>query len=116
MREIIFQVVEDTDGTYCASWDDPRGGGISTQGSDLAELQAMVRDAVLCHFDDGEAPRGAVTSEKCRGPSAVSRKQEGDKAEEVGHWEDAEWQEFAYRSFAAGYDDDEPDYSEEDKK
>jgi hypothetical protein len=30
--------------------------------------------------------------------------------------EDAEWQEFAYRSFAAGYDDDEPDYSLEDIK
>jgi hypothetical protein len=30
--------------------------------------------------------------------------------------EDAEWQEFAYRSFAAGYDDDEPDYSIEDIK
>ena len=56
VKEIIFQVVEDESGTYCASWDDPRGGGISTQGSDLAELQAMVRDAVLCHFDDGEAP------------------------------------------------------------
>ena len=56
MSEIVFQVVEDQDGTYCASWDDPRGGGISTQGSDLAELQAMVRDSVLCHFDDGEAP------------------------------------------------------------
>jgi predicted RNase H-like HicB family nuclease len=56
VNEIVFQVVEDEDGTYCASWDDPRGGGISTQGSDLAELQAMVRDAVLCHFDDGEAP------------------------------------------------------------
>ena len=56
VNEIVFQVVEDEDGTYCASWDDPRGGGISTQGSDLAELQAMVRDAVLCHFDDCEAP------------------------------------------------------------
>ena len=56
MKEIVFQVVEDEDGTYCASWDDPRGGGISTQGSDLAELQTMVRDAVLCHFEDGETP------------------------------------------------------------
>jgi predicted RNase H-like HicB family nuclease len=56
MNEIVFQVVEDEDGAYCASWDDPRGGGISTQGSDLAELQSMVRDAVLCHFDDDEVP------------------------------------------------------------
>jgi hypothetical protein len=30
--------------------------------------------------------------------------------------EDAEWKEFAYRSFAARYDDDEPDYSLEDIK
>ena len=30
--------------------------------------------------------------------------------------EDAEWKEFAYRSFAARYDDDEPDYSVEDIK
>ena len=57
MNEIIFQVVENEDGTYCASWDDPRGGGISTQGSDLAELRAMVRDAVLGHFDEGEVPK-----------------------------------------------------------
>jgi predicted RNase H-like HicB family nuclease len=56
VNDIVFQVAEDEDGTYCASWDDPRGGGISTQGSDLAELQAMVRDAVLCHFDEGEVP------------------------------------------------------------
>jgi hypothetical protein len=56
VNEIVLQVVELEDATYCASWDDPRGGGISTQGSDLAELQAMVRDAVLCHFDEGEVP------------------------------------------------------------
>jgi predicted RNase H-like HicB family nuclease len=56
VNDIVFQVAEDEDGTYCASWDHPRGGGISTQGSDLAELQAMVRDAVLCHFDEGEVP------------------------------------------------------------
>lgn len=56
MSEIVFLVVEDDSGAYCASWNDPRGGGISTQGNDLAELQAMVRDAVLCHFDDDEVP------------------------------------------------------------
>ena len=56
MNEIVFQVFEDEDGAFCASWADPRGGGISTQGSDRAELQAMVRDAVLCHFDKGEVP------------------------------------------------------------
>jgi predicted RNase H-like HicB family nuclease len=56
MDEIVLLVVGDDRGVYSASWDDPRGGGISTQGNDLAELQAMVRDAVLCHFDEDEVP------------------------------------------------------------
>jgi predicted RNase H-like HicB family nuclease len=56
MNEIVFTVTEDEAGGFSASWDDPSGGGISTQGEDLTSLQAMIRDAVLCHFDDGEVP------------------------------------------------------------
>lgn len=33
-------------GGFVARWDDPAGGGITTQGDDLAELQSMVSDAV----------------------------------------------------------------------
>lgn len=56
--EITFKVERDeTSGVLVASWDDPLGvGGITTQGGDLRELQDMVKDAVLCHFDEGEAP------------------------------------------------------------
>jgi hypothetical protein len=44
-----------------------------------------------------------------------------DKLQAILEWqmeerEDAEWKAFAYRCFAAGYDDDEPDYSLEDIK
>jgi hypothetical protein len=46
----------------------------------------------------------------------MSRKQEGDKAEEVGYWEHAEWVEFSMQNFARAYGDDEPDYSLEDIK
>jgi hypothetical protein len=46
----------------------------------------------------------------------MSRKQEGDKAEEVGHWEHDEWVEFSMQNFARAYGDDEPDYSLEDIK
>jgi hypothetical protein len=46
----------------------------------------------------------------------MSRKQEGDKAEEVGHWEHDEWVEFSMQNFARAYGDDEPDYSLEDEK
>lgn len=56
MKEIVITVSADEAGGFSASWDDPRGGGISTQGEDLTSLQAMIRDAVLCHFDEGEVP------------------------------------------------------------
>ena len=39
-----------------AFWDDPSGGGITTQGADLEDLQRMVREAVACHFDEGTHP------------------------------------------------------------
>jgi len=56
MKEILFTVTAGESGNFSASWDDPRGGGISTQGDDLTHLQTMIRDAVLCHFDEGEIP------------------------------------------------------------
>ena len=34
----------------------PGGGGITTEGKDLRELQDQVTDAVRCHFDAGETP------------------------------------------------------------
>lgn len=58
MDEIVFSVSQDEDsGVLVASWDAPAGGGITTQGADLQELQAMIRDAVSCHFEGGEGPR-----------------------------------------------------------
>ena len=46
----------------------------------------------------------------------MSRKQEGDRAEEVGSWKYEEWVEFSMQNLARAYGDDEPDYSEEDLK
>jgi predicted RNase H-like HicB family nuclease len=46
-------------GGYVARWDDPAGGGITTQGDSFAELDGMVRDAVEGYFADQEKP-GAV--------------------------------------------------------
>ncbi len=57
MKEIILTVDRDEgSGWLVASWDDPAGGGITTQGKDLGELQANVKEAVNCHFDPGEVP------------------------------------------------------------
>lgn len=55
MEEIIFQVESD-DGVLVASWDAPGGGGITTQGKDLRDLQEQLTEAVHCHFDKGEIP------------------------------------------------------------
>ena len=47
--EIIFEVTEACEGGYGAR---ALGHSILTQGEDWNDLKAMVRDAVLCHFDD----------------------------------------------------------------
>jgi hypothetical protein len=59
MDEITFQVSRDEEsGWLIASWDDPSGhGGITTQATDLRELQEHVLDATRCHFELAETPR-----------------------------------------------------------
>ena len=52
--EMIFEVIESCEGGYEAR---ALGHSIFTQGDDWDELKKMVRDAVLCHFDEGDAPR-----------------------------------------------------------
>lgn len=55
--EITFAVEPCAEtGGFVARWDDPSGGGITTQGDTLAELQSMVSDAVSGYFDEGKAP------------------------------------------------------------
>ena len=48
--EITLTVTPAEEGGFVATWDDPRGGGIATQGEDLRDLQDMVRDAVGGYF------------------------------------------------------------------
>lgn len=52
--EIIFEVTEAVEGGYDAR---ALGYSIFTQGDDWDDLKAMVKDAVLCHFDEDSAPR-----------------------------------------------------------
>ena len=57
MEEITLRVERcEESGRLVASWDAPEGGGITTQGKDLRELQEQVEDAVRCYFDPGQAP------------------------------------------------------------
>lgn len=52
--EIIFEIEEDPEGGFVA-----HGIGVSihAQADDLEGLKQAVRDAVVCHFEDGQAPR-----------------------------------------------------------
>jgi hypothetical protein len=54
MSEIVFEITEDdTDGGFIAR---ALGHSIVTEADTWEELRANVREAVLCHFDEGKAP------------------------------------------------------------
>ena len=52
--EIVFQVQESPEGGYEAR---AVGYSIFTEADDWEQLKEMMRDAVLCHFEDSETPR-----------------------------------------------------------
>lgn len=54
MNEIVFLIEEDPEAGFVAT---ALGASIVTQGDDLAELRRNVKDAVECHFAEGERPR-----------------------------------------------------------
>lgn len=52
--EIIFLVQESPEGGYEAK---ALGQAIFTEANTLDELRLMVKDAVVCHFDDRDRPK-----------------------------------------------------------
>ena len=53
MQEILFVVEEAEDGSFRAS---AAAAAIHTEADTLEELHREIRDAVVCHFNPGEAP------------------------------------------------------------
>ncbi len=53
MNEITFQVVDAPEGGYTAQ---ALGASIYTEADTHPELRDAVRDAVRCHFEEGEQP------------------------------------------------------------
>ncbi|MFY9743183.1 MAG: 2-oxoisovalerate dehydrogenase [Candidatus Sulfotelmatobacter sp.] len=51
--EIIFSIEESPEGGYAAR---ALGYSIFTQADTIDELKRNVRDAVRCHFDEGNVP------------------------------------------------------------
>ena len=54
MSELVFVVEEAAEGGYTAR---AVGASIVTEADDLPALREQVRDAVRCHFEEGEAPK-----------------------------------------------------------
>ncbi len=54
MNEIIFVVDEAPEGGYTAR---ALEAPIFTEADELAQLEAQVRDAVICHFEEAGRPR-----------------------------------------------------------
>lgn len=54
MTEIVFLVEESPEGGYTAR---AVGQSIFTEADTLTALRANVREAVECHFEDGQTPR-----------------------------------------------------------
>jgi len=54
MDELIFLVEEAPEGGFTAR---ALGAAIFTEADDMDGLREMVRDAVRCHFDEGQGPR-----------------------------------------------------------
>ncbi|MBI2398471.1 MAG: 2-oxoisovalerate dehydrogenase [Xanthomonadales bacterium] len=53
MNEVVFLVEDDPEGGFTAR---ALGHAIFTDGQTLAEVRSNVRDAVRCHFEEGERP------------------------------------------------------------
>ena len=54
MNEIIFLVENEVEGGFSAR---ALGESIFTEGDDLEDLRANIRDAVNCHFETDEKPK-----------------------------------------------------------
>jgi predicted RNase H-like HicB family nuclease len=61
MFELQFEIEPDHEtGGFSAHWTEPGVGGIATQGENLADLEAMVREAVELYFEGRALPSRVV--------------------------------------------------------
>lgn len=54
MNELIFMVEEAPEGGYTAQ---ALGASIYTDADTIDELHEQIRDAVRCHYDEGQGPK-----------------------------------------------------------
>ena len=54
MKELFFMVEEAPEGGYTAR---ALGASIFTEADNLNDLRAKIKDAVSCHFNEGQEPK-----------------------------------------------------------
>ena len=60
MDPLSFKIERDLEaGVLVASWDDPKGGGVTTQAKNLTELPEAIKESVRCYFAGRSAQRGS---------------------------------------------------------
>jgi len=63
MGPLTFKIERDVEvDVLVGSWDDPEGGGITTQAKNLTELAEAIKESVRCHFAGRSAPREAAAN------------------------------------------------------
>jgi predicted RNase H-like HicB family nuclease len=60
-KELIFVVEESEEGGYNAR---AIGVSIFTDGDTISELKNNIKEAVICHFDEGKAPKTTLINPK----------------------------------------------------
>ena len=51
MNVLAFNIERDDEaGVLIAPWDDPGGGGITTQADNLTDLAEAIKESARCHF------------------------------------------------------------------
>ncbi len=63
MNELTFLVTKNSEGGYTAR---ALGHSIFTEADTLDALRANIREAVQCHFEDGEAPATVLLKTEAR--------------------------------------------------
>jgi len=69
VNQIFFRVTESMDGGYEAQ---AVGHSIYTQFEHYNDLGETLKDAVYCHFDEGEMPRLIVIAGLARNPIKIA--------------------------------------------
>ena len=57
ISDLLLTEFDEEAKVFVASWDNPCGGGITTQSESLEDLKDAILEALECHFEKRTTPR-----------------------------------------------------------